>query len=81
MVLAGGAEKKKSDGTRQRGEPHLLLAGHPGTGKSQLLKFVSKLNPRSVWVTGTTATTAGLHTGRQLRVPPLTPGSSLQTGS
>ena len=60
MVLAGGVEKKKSDGTRQRGEPHLLLAGQPGTGKTQLLKFVSKVEPRCVWVTGTTTSTAGL---------------------
>ena len=36
------------------------MAGHPGTGKSQLLKFVTKVDPRCVWVTGTTTTTAGL---------------------
>ena len=60
MVVAGGVEKKQSDGTRQRGEPHLLMVGHPGTGKTQLMKFVSKVDPRCVWVTGGTTTTAGL---------------------
>ena len=60
MVLAGGVEKQKNGGSRQRGEPHLLMVGHPGTGKSQLLKFVNKLSPRCVWVTGTTTSTAGL---------------------
>ena len=59
MALAGGVEKK-SDGIRQRGEPHLLMVGQPGTGKSQLLKFASKVTPRCVWVTGTTTSTAGL---------------------
>ncbi|QQP56796.1 DNA helicase MCM8, partial [Caligus rogercresseyi] len=43
-----------------RGDPHVLVVGDPGLGKSQMLTACAKVAPRGVFVTGNTTTTAGL---------------------
>ncbi|MFC7165793.1 hypothetical protein [Halospeciosus flavus] len=46
--LFGGYRRLKPDGTAIRGDPHILLIGDPGTGKSSLLEAAEKISPRSV---------------------------------
>ncbi|KRX02914.1 P-loop containing nucleoside triphosphate hydrolase [Pseudocohnilembus persalinus] len=43
-----------------RQDSHVLLIGDPGLGKSQMLKFVAFITPRSVYVTGNATSNAGL---------------------
>ena len=60
LQLFGGAAKTLEDETRLRGDIHILIVGDPGIGKSQMLKYVSKLAPRSIYTSGKGTTGAGL---------------------
>lgn len=60
LQLMGGVKKFRSDGTQTRGDLHILLVGDPGSGKSQLLTFVSKAAPKARFVSGKGASGAGL---------------------
>ena len=56
----GGSKKILPDGMRLRGDINVLLLGDPGTAKSQLLKFVEKVSPISVYTSGKGSSAAGL---------------------
>ncbi|TLZ69785.1 MAG: hypothetical protein E6K10_09890 [Methanobacteriota archaeon] len=60
LQLFGGVPKEMPDGRRIRGDIHLLLVGDPGTGKSELLSYMSRLSPRGIYATGKAASAAGL---------------------
>lgn len=59
-LLMGGSKKLLPDGMRLRGDINVLLLGDPGTAKSQLLKFVEKIAPISVYTSGKGSSAAGL---------------------
>ncbi|MEK6912209.1 MAG: LAGLIDADG family homing endonuclease, partial [Candidatus Thermoplasmatota archaeon] len=60
LQLFSGVPKVMPDGRRIRGDLHVLLIGDPGTAKSELLSYMSRLSPRGIYATGKAATAAGL---------------------
>ncbi len=60
LQLFGGIAKMMPDGRRIRGDIHILLVGDPGTAKSELLAYMSRLSPRGIYATGKAASAAGL---------------------
>ncbi|MEM2355188.1 MAG: minichromosome maintenance protein MCM [Candidatus Bathyarchaeia archaeon] len=60
MYLLFGGVPKEFEGTKIRGEIHVLLVGDPGTAKTQLLRFVQSIAPRGIYTSGRGSTGAGL---------------------
>jgi len=60
LQLFGGVRKELEDKTRLRGDIHILIVGDPGIGKSQMLKYVSKLAPRGIYTSGKGTSGVGL---------------------
>jgi len=58
--LFGGVRRTAADGSKLRGDIHILLVGDPAVGKTQLLKLVSKALPRGKYVSGKGVTGVGL---------------------
>ena len=63
LGLFGGSVKFSANSKNKvpvRGDPHILVVGDPGLGKSQMLTSCANIAPRGVLVTATGVTTAGL---------------------
>ena len=60
--LFGGTNKAFQDASRGRfrGDINVLLCGDPGTSKSQLLQYVHKIAPRSIYTSGKGSSSVGL---------------------
>ncbi len=60
MQLMSGVPKHLPDGTRVRGDMHILMVGDPGIAKSQLLRYMVKISPRGLYTSGRSSSAAGL---------------------
>jgi replicative DNA helicase Mcm len=58
--LFGGVKKQRSDGTKMKGDIHVLLVGDPGVAKSVMLTFIAAIASKARYVSGKSATGAGL---------------------
>jgi len=60
LQLFGGITRVNPDGTKQRGDIHILLVGDPATAKSQFLWAVKNIAPRAIITTGYSSSGVGL---------------------
>ena len=79
LQLFGCNPVELPDGTRIRGDTHLLLTGDPAVAKSVLLKWVANAAPRGLYTSGMKATGAGL-TAAAVR-DEITGGWALEAGA
>ncbi|XP_076287792.1 DNA replication licensing factor Mcm2 isoform X2 [Lasioglossum baleicum] len=60
LAIFGGESKNPGNKHKVRGDINVLMCGDPGTAKSQFLKFIEKIAPRTVFTTGQGASAVGL---------------------
>ncbi len=60
LQMIKGVNKERSDGSKSRGDIHILLAGDPGVAKSRLAGFAEKKSPGSKTIIGTRTSKASL---------------------
>lgn len=59
-LLFGGTRKRIGEETKIRGDINMLMLGDPSVAKSQVLKFVNRCAPISVYTSGKGSSAAGL---------------------
>ena len=60
LQLFAGVAKSHIDGSKSRGDIHILLVGDPGVAKSILLGFMANISPKGRYVVGKSTSGAGL---------------------
>jgi len=60
LQMVGGVKKKRDDASISRGDMHILLIGDPGAAKSQMLKRIDAIAPKSRFISGKGASAAGI---------------------
>ncbi|XP_068597302.1 DNA helicase MCM8 [Brachionichthys hirsutus] len=61
LALFGGRQKHTDkNSVPVRGDPHILIVGDPGMGKSQMLLAACNVAPRGIYVCGNSTSTTGL---------------------
>ncbi|XP_075339377.1 DNA helicase MCM8 [Odontesthes bonariensis] len=61
LTMFGGRQKHTGKNcVPVRGDPHILIVGDPGLGKSQMLQAVCNVAPRGIYVCGNSTSTTGL---------------------
>ncbi|KAJ3610313.1 hypothetical protein NHX12_022406 [Muraenolepis orangiensis] len=61
LALFGGRQKRtERNCVPVRGDPHVLVVGDPGLGKSQMLQALCNVAPRGIYVCGNSTSTSGL---------------------
>ncbi len=60
LQLMGGVRKTKEEGTKTRGDMHILLVGDPGSAKSTILMYIARMAPRGRYIAGMSSSGAGL---------------------
>ncbi len=60
LLIVGSNQRLLVDGSKIRGDINIFLVGDPGTAKSEMLKFCSRIAPRGLYTSGRGSTAAGL---------------------
>ena len=60
LLIVGANQRTLGDGSKVRGDINIFLVGDPGTAKSEMLKFCSRIAPRGLYTSGRGSTAAGL---------------------